>query len=63
MWGTDWPICLKQLSYRKAVDLFRNSLDFIPREDHEQILYKTVQRVWPFDATSTSMSRKDGRDL
>jgi L-fuconolactonase len=63
MWGTDWPICLKQLSYRKAVDLFRNFLDFIPREDHEQILYKTVQRVWPFDATSTSMSRKDGRDL
>jgi len=48
MWGTDWPICLKQLSYREAVDLFRNYLDFIPREDHEQILYKTVQRVWRF---------------
>jgi L-fuconolactonase len=48
MWGTDWPICLKQLSYREAVDLFRKYLDFIPREDHEQILYKTVQKVWPF---------------
>jgi L-fuconolactonase len=54
MWGTDWPICLKQLSYREAVNLFRNYLDFIPGEDHEQILYKTVQRVWPFDSTSIS---------
>jgi L-fuconolactonase len=54
MWGTDWPICLKQLSYREAVDLFRNYLDFIPEEDHEQILYKTVQRVWPFGSTSIS---------
>jgi predicted TIM-barrel fold metal-dependent hydrolase len=48
MWGTDWPICLKQLSYREGINLFRNYLDFIPRDDHEQILYKTVQRVWPF---------------
>jgi predicted TIM-barrel fold metal-dependent hydrolase len=48
MWGTDWPICLKQLSYREAINLFRNYLDFIPRDDHEQILYKTVQAVWPF---------------
>jgi L-fuconolactonase len=57
MWGTDWPICLKQLSYREAVDLFRNYLDFIPREDHEQILYGTVQRVWPFDPASISTDR------
>jgi predicted TIM-barrel fold metal-dependent hydrolase len=57
MWGTDWPICLKQLSYREAVDLFRDYLGFIPREDHEQILYKTVQRVWPFDSGSSSSDR------
>lgn len=49
MWGTDWPICLNDLSYRSAVDLFRNHLNFIPKEDHEQILYKTVQSVWPFE--------------
>lgn len=48
MWGTDWPICLKQLSYGEAVDLFRNYLDFIPGEDHMQIVYKTVQSVWSF---------------
>lgn len=52
MWGTDWPICLKQLSYAKAVDLFRNRLDFLSRQDREQILYKTVQSVWPFGSTT-----------
>jgi predicted TIM-barrel fold metal-dependent hydrolase len=57
MWGTDWPICLKQLSYREAVDLFRNYRDFIPKEDREQILYKTVQRVWPFDSAAISADR------
>ncbi len=49
MWGTDWPICLKDLSYTQAVSLFRDHLSFLPLDDHEQILYKTVQRVWPFD--------------
>ena len=48
MWGTDWPICLKQLSYAKAVELFRDHLDFVTPADHEQILCKTVQEVWPF---------------
>lgn len=48
MWGTDWPICLKQLSYSDAVLLFRNHLGFLPAEDHNQILYGTAQRVWPF---------------
>jgi predicted TIM-barrel fold metal-dependent hydrolase len=57
MWGTDWPICLKQLSYREAVNLFENYLDFIPPEDQEQILYKTVQRVWPFRSTSVPAGR------
>lgn len=48
MWGTDWPISLKQLSYAKAVALFRDHLDFLPSHDREQILSKTVQQVWPF---------------
>jgi L-fuconolactonase len=48
MWGTDWPISLKQLSYAKAVELYRDHLNFLSAQDHEQILYKTVQRVWPF---------------
>jgi L-fuconolactonase len=48
MWGTDWPISLKQLPYNKAVALFRDHLDFLPSNDREQILSKTVQQVWPF---------------
>jgi L-fuconolactonase len=48
MWGTDWPISLKQLSYPQAVALYRDHLDFLSPADRAQILYKTVQRVWPF---------------
>jgi L-fuconolactonase len=51
MWGTDWPICLKNLSYPQAVGLFRDHLDFLTPEDRLQILSKTVQQVWPFDLT------------
>ncbi len=45
MWGTDWPICLKQLSYRKAVDLFRNYLDFIPGESRADSLQDSPERI------------------
>lgn len=48
MAGTDWPICLKQLSYAQAVNLFRNHLPFLTPSDREQVLRKTVQRIWPF---------------
>jgi predicted TIM-barrel fold metal-dependent hydrolase len=48
MWGTDWPISLKQLSYAQAVALFRDHLDFLMPADREWILYKNVQQVWPF---------------
>ena len=49
MWGTDWPVSLKELAYDKAVALFRDHLDFLCCEDRRQILYKTVQAVWPFN--------------
>jgi L-fuconolactonase len=48
MWGTDWPISLKQLPYDQAVALYRDHLGFLPAKDREQILSKTVQQVWPF---------------
>jgi L-fuconolactonase len=48
MWGTDWPICLKQLSYPRAVALCRNHLDFLAPADRDQILHKTVQKIWSF---------------
>lgn len=49
MAGTDWPISLKQLSYAQAVQLFREHLPFLSEAQHSEILYKTVQRVWPFN--------------
>jgi predicted TIM-barrel fold metal-dependent hydrolase len=48
MWGTDWPISLKQLPYAQAVELYRDHIDFIAPADREWILGKTVQQVWPF---------------
>ncbi|HZC43686.1 MAG TPA: amidohydrolase family protein [Acidobacteriaceae bacterium] len=47
MWATNWPT-LKELPYAKAVELYRDRINFFSPEDHEEILYKTVQRVWPF---------------
>jgi L-fuconolactonase len=49
MWGTDWPICLKQLTYAQAVELFRDRMDFFSAEDRKWILSGTVRQVWPFD--------------
>jgi L-fuconolactonase len=48
MWGTDWPVSLKELTYAQAVELFRKNLDFLNSADLAQILGKTVQEVWPF---------------
>ena len=48
MWGTDWPISLRQLPHAQAVELFRDHLDFVTSEDREWILHRTVQQVWPF---------------
>jgi L-fuconolactonase len=47
MWATNWPT-LKELPYPKAVELYRDHLSFLSGKEHEEILYKTVQRVWPF---------------
>lgn len=48
MWGTDWPVSLKELTYAQAVELFRKHLDFLNNDDLAQVLGKTVQQVWPF---------------
>jgi L-fuconolactonase len=48
MWGTDWPISLKQVTYPQAVELFRDHLDFFTPDDRAWMLSKTVQQVWPF---------------
>ena len=48
MWATNWPVSLQQLPYARLVELYRDHVNFFSREDREEILSKTVQRVWPF---------------
>jgi predicted TIM-barrel fold metal-dependent hydrolase len=48
MWDTNWPVSLAQLPYAKIVELYRDRLNFLTRDEHEEILSRTVQRVWPF---------------
>lgn len=48
MWATDWPVSLKTLSYEKIIPLYRDHLDFLSAEEREMILFKTVQKLWPF---------------
>lgn len=48
MWDTNWPVSLAQLPYGKIVELYRDHMNFLTREEHREILSGTVQRVWPF---------------
>jgi predicted TIM-barrel fold metal-dependent hydrolase len=48
MAGTDWPISLPKQSYAQTVALWREHMDYLPAQDHAQILHETVQEVWPF---------------
>jgi L-fuconolactonase len=48
MWATNWPVSLKQLPYERIVALYRDHFNFVSREEHREILSRTVQRVWPF---------------
>jgi L-fuconolactonase len=48
MWATNWPVSLQQLPYGRIVELYRDHLNIFSPEDREEILSKTVQRVWPF---------------
>jgi len=48
MWGTDWPVSLKELTYAQAVGLYRDHLGWMTEGEREWVLRKTVERVWPF---------------
>jgi L-fuconolactonase len=48
MWDTNWPVSLAQRPYAKIVELYRDHMNFLTRQEHDDILFKTVQRVWPF---------------
>ena len=48
MWGTDFPHVIRDLGYGRALDLFREHMDFLSDEDKEWILGKTALSVWNF---------------
>jgi predicted TIM-barrel fold metal-dependent hydrolase len=48
MWGTDWPVCLKQASYAETLAVVRDEMDFFTPEDREWVLGKTALRLWQF---------------
>jgi len=48
MWATNWPVSLARLSYAEAVELYRDRMPYLSAAEREDILSRTVQRVWPF---------------
>ena len=48
MWGTDFPHVIRDLGYGRALDLFREHMDFLSDEDKEWVLGKTALSVWNF---------------
>jgi predicted TIM-barrel fold metal-dependent hydrolase len=48
MSGTDWPIKTDLLDYPGRIDLYRKQLPIFNAAEREDILYRTVQKVWPF---------------
>ena len=51
MGGTDWPIKPELATYEQRLALYRQELSFNP-EERADVLYRSVQRVWPFGITS-----------
>jgi L-fuconolactonase len=47
MGGTDWPIRPELVSYEQRLALYRDHLPFLNAEERKDVLYRTVQRVWP----------------
>lgn len=48
MWGTNFPGVIRNTGYDRALELFRDHLDFLNAEDKEWIFMKTPLRVWRF---------------
>jgi predicted TIM-barrel fold metal-dependent hydrolase len=48
MWATDWPILEAVATYRQALTVVRDDMDFLTADDKSWILSKTIEQVWPF---------------
>ncbi|WP_263416288.1 amidohydrolase family protein [Terriglobus albidus] len=47
MGGTDWPIKTELASYEQRLALYREEIPFFNADERKDVLYRTVQRVWP----------------
>ncbi len=48
MGGTDWPIKTELAGYEQRLALYRDALTFLNTDERKDVLFGTVQRVWPF---------------
>lgn len=44
-WGSDYPVCLRFMTYRQAVECFRSHCDFIPEADQALIMGENLRRL------------------
>jgi L-fuconolactonase len=48
MWGSDWPLVERHCSYARAVQLYRNEIQFFSDADRRWIMHDTARKLWPF---------------
>jgi predicted TIM-barrel fold metal-dependent hydrolase len=44
-WGSDYPVCLRNMTYPQAIECFRSHCDFIPEADKALILGENLHRL------------------
>ena len=44
-WGSDYPVCLRNMTYRQAIECFRSHCDFITDEDQALIMGENLHRL------------------
>ncbi len=42
MWGTDWPVSLKELTYPKSVELYHDHLNWMTDRERKMVRSETV---------------------
>ncbi|HUS07292.1 MAG TPA: amidohydrolase family protein [Bryobacteraceae bacterium] len=48
MWGTDWPISIKNTTYARTLTAVRDDMKFLNEDDKHWMLSRTIEQVWPF---------------
>lgn len=48
MWATDWPVSLPHATYEQTLSVVRDDMPFLNAEDKKWMLWKTIEKVWPF---------------